>query len=125
MKTNFIIAVLLIVLCGCKKDEPMAPQQQAVSATGSWTGIVRQDNNRTVSLEFSLTQTGTTIAGSGSAQLSGSIVKSFYDVTGLINGDTVYLSFREVLIFFDGTIAGSIMTGKTRGRDDTVTFIKK
>lgn len=127
MKKLILLSALLL-LSGCKKDEaPMQPEPVVYSVNGSWSGLINTDNNRAITMEFSIAQADGKITGSGTAQLAGSIVKDAYEVSGTIKGNVVYLIFREMVVFFDGTISGSIMTGQVRGlaKNEVRSFVKK
>lgn len=127
--TLFVLA-LSILTFACKGDDKKPTEPEVITVSGTWTGIGITNDNKSVSFEFTISLNGSTITGNGSAQISGSIVKSFYSVAGTLRNTTINLTFSDtgILIFFDGTAGNSSMTGKLHGpnvKETQTTFVKK
>ncbi len=156
LKRVLIFSVLLIVILGSlsylyyfyryqpKKVYPKyqlhQPKKVAVDISGNWTGVVTTENSETILFEFTLVQdretTFSSIKGNGSLQISGSLVKSYCDVSGYFKeNENISLSFSDsgFFIVFEGTAGVSQMTGTVKGNnlkgveinDGYVVFIKK
>ena len=108
------------------------PKKVAIDFSGNWTGVGTTENGKTVLFEFTVVQDRETnwIKGNGSIQISGSLVKSYYDVSGSWEGENLHFLFfgSGFVISFDGTAGVSKMTGKLKGsgiEDEYMVFIKK
>ncbi|NUO80074.1 hypothetical protein HUU05_08360 [candidate division KSB1 bacterium] len=129
MKTRIAFAfatVLLLASFACKKDEPT--KSTPLNVSGTWTGIGLTTDNKTVSFEISISHSGSTITGSGFSQISGSLVKTNFSVSGTMNDPNISLTFKEVLVFFDGTASATSMSGELSGvpvQKRATTFTKK
>lgn len=94
------------------------------TVTGSWTGVLVLPSGDPLKVAMTLTQTGSTITGSGTAD-SNSPPVSIYNVTGTVTGTAVAMTFNilpqqyngqtvdanEPPATFSGTLTATTMTG--------------
>jgi hypothetical protein len=128
MKAILISLMTMFILSGCGEKQSTEPKAEPVSVDGSWSGVGKSSRGTSFVLEFTVSNEKGTVSGNASAQLAGSIVKSYYSVTGTLSGKQVHLAFDVVYIKFDGTVNGGSMTGKLTGlsvTDGPATFTKK
>ena len=128
-RTLLAVSVIAFLLAACGGDEPTKPKVEPLNISGKWTGTGITTENKLVSFELEIKQSGTSLSGNAKAQISGSIVSTDYEITGyLFTSGEFSLLLRSIAITYAGTAAKTTLTGKLKGgnlQERDTTFFKK
>jgi len=115
MKIKIIILLAMFAIVSCSKKNPTGPEK--INLSGEWSGTALASADGALFIDFTITHSNADITGNGYTQLSGSIVKSFFSVSGRFNDGTVNMTMKSqnYTIFFNGTASENSISGMISG----------